>query len=209
MKRAIYCVFLIPLCLAACSSTRYGDSKGVETVNVDWGSTDLQTFSEQMVKSLLEAPQLAYMDHPGKGEDKRIIVYMGGIRNESNEHINLESVNDSISTELLRSKRFRFVADQKGQNEIGDQVRFQNQSGRVAEEQAKQFGHQLGADVVLYGTLYKIDKSRKRSLENLGTKTEDVYYQFAFKCVNIETGEIIWQENKDIRKTQKTGIFGG
>jgi uncharacterized protein (TIGR02722 family) len=168
----------------------------------------LQVFSEQMVKSLLEAPQLAYMDHTGKGEDKRIIVYMGGIRNETKEHINLESMNDSISTELLRSKRFRFVADQKGQTEIGDQVRFQNESGRVDEQQAKKFGHQLGADVVLYGTLYSIGKKDGRSLDNLGTKTEDVYYQFAFKCLNIETGEIIWQENKDIRKTQKTGIFG-
>ncbi len=193
---------------SSCSSTRYGDSKATETVNVDWGSTDLQTFSAEMVKSLLDAPQLAYMDHSGKGEDKRIIVYMGGIRNETKEHINLESMNDSISTELLRSKRFRLAADQKGQTELGDQVRFQNESGRVAEEQAKKFGKQIGADVVLYGTLYSIEKKKGRSIENLGTKTEDVYYQFTFKCVNIETGEIIWQENKDIRKQQKTGIFG-
>lgn len=208
MKKIHLSLLVLPLLAASCSSTRYGDSKGTETVNIDWGSTDLQTFSAEMVKSLLEAPQLAYLDHAGKGDDKRIIVYMGGIRNETKEHINLEAMNDSISTELLRSKRFRLAADQKGQNELGDQVRFQNESGRVAEEQAKKFGKQIGADVVLYGTLYSIEKKKGRSIENLGTKTEDLYYQFTFKCVNIESGEIIWQENKDIRKVQKTGIFG-
>jgi len=208
MKHFIAASFLVPLLFAGCSSTRYGDPKGVETVNIDWGSTDLQTFSEKMVKSLLEAPQLAYLNTAGKGDDKRIIAYMGGVRNDTSEHINLEAVTDSIRTELLRSGRFRFVADSKGQNEIGDQVRFQNESGRVNPEMAKKFGKQLGADVVLYGTLSSIEKKKGRSLESAGTKTEDVYYQFVLNCVNIETGEIIWAEKGDIRKTQKTGLFG-
>ncbi|MBK7878440.1 MAG: penicillin-binding protein activator LpoB [Planctomycetes bacterium] len=208
MKHFIAASFLVPLLFAGCSSTRYGDPKGVETVNIDWGSTDLQTFSEKMVKSLLEAPQLAYLNTAGKGDDKRIIAYMGGVRNDTSEHINLEAVTDSIRTELLRSGRFRFVADSKGQNEIGDQVRFQNESGRVNPEMAKKFGKQLGADVVLYGTLSSIEKKKGRSLESAGTKTEDVYYQFVLNCVNIETGEIIWAEKGDIRKTQKTGLCG-
>lgn len=208
MKQLVLASFLVPLLFAGCSSTRYGDPKGVETVNIDWGSTDLQTFSEKMVKSLLEDPQLAYLNTAGKGDDKRIIAYMGGVRNDTSEHINLEAVTDSIRTELLRSGRFRFVADTKGQNEIGDQVRFQNESGRVNPEMAKKFGKQLGADVVLYGTLSSIEKKKGRSLESAGTKTEDVYYQFVLNCVNIETGEIIWAEKGDIRKTQKTGLFG-
>ena len=199
---------LVALGLSACSSTRYGDPKAVETVNVDWGSTDLQTFSATMVKSLLEAPQLAYLNSAGKGDDKRIVMYMGGIRNETDEHINLEAVTDSIRTEMLQSGRFRFVADSKGQNEISEQLRFQNESGRVNPEQAKKTGRQLGADVVLYGTLSSIKKDKGRSLESGGVKTEDVYYQFVFNAVNIETGEIIWAQSKDIRKTQKTGLFG-
>ncbi|MFO1010928.1 MAG: penicillin-binding protein activator LpoB [Planctomycetota bacterium] len=208
MKQLALTALIVPLVLGSCSSTRYGDPKGVETVNIDWGSTDLQTFSEKMVKSLLEAPQLAYLNTSGKGDDKRIIAYMGGVRNDTSEHINLEAVTDSIRTELIRSSKFRFVADTKGQNEIGDQVRFQNESGRVNPEMAKKFGKQLGADVVLYGTLSSIEKKKGRSIESAGTKTEDVYYQFVLNCVNIETGEIIWSDKGDIRKTQKTGIFG-
>jgi uncharacterized protein (TIGR02722 family) len=194
--------------LAACSSTHYGDAQGVETVNADWGSTDLQTFSSKMVKSLIDSPQLAYMNSAGKGDDKRIIAYMGGVRNETSEHINTEGVTDSIRTELLQSGRFRFVADKYGQGEIGDQVHFQQDSGRVNPEMAKKFGKQLGADVVIYGALRSIDKRKSRSLESAGVKTEDVYYQFVLNCENIETGELIWSDKGEIRKTQKTGLFG-
>jgi uncharacterized protein (TIGR02722 family) len=194
--------------LAACSSTHYGDAQSVETVNADWGSTDLQTFSSKMVKSLIDSPQLAYMNTAGKGDDKRIIAYMGGVRNETSEHINTEGVTDSIRTELLQSGRFRFVADKYGQGEIGDQVHFQTESGRVNPEMAKKFGKQLGADVVIYGALRSIDKRKSRSLESAGVKTEDVYYQFVLNCENIETGELIWSDKGEIRKTQKTGLFG-
>ena len=208
MKMIAISLFILPFCLTACSTTRYGDPKDVETVNIDWGSTDLQSTTETMVKSLLDAPQLAYLNTAGKGDDKRIVAYMGGVRNETSEHINLEAVTDAIRTELLRSSRFQFVADSKGQNEIGDQVRFQNESGRVNPEMAKKFGRQLGADVVLYGTLSSIEKKKGRSLESVGVKTENTYYQFVLNCVNIETGEIIWADKREITKTQKTGLFG-
>jgi uncharacterized protein (TIGR02722 family) len=202
-------VLVAALALAAgCSSTRYGDPQSVETVNADWGSTDLQTFSSKMVKSLIDSPQLAYLNSAGKGDDKRIIAYMGGVRNETSEHINTEGVTDSIRTELLQSGRFRFVADKYGQGEIGDQVHFQQDSGRVNPEMAKKFGKQLGADVVIYGALRSIEKKKSRSLESAGQKTEDVYYQFVLNCENIETGELIWSDKGEIRKTQKTGLFG-
>lgn len=209
MKTLANTLVLAAACaVAACSSTRYSDPEATETINVDWGSTDLQTFSQQMIKSLKEDPELAYLDHSGKSEDKRVIVYMGGIRNDTSEHINLTTLSDAIRTELLQSGRFRFVADAAGQGEIGDQVRFQQESGRVNPEMAKKFGKQLGADVVVYGTLSSIEKKKGRSLESGGIKTEDTYYQFVLNCVNLESGEIIWSEKGEGRKTQRTGLFG-
>jgi len=78
----------------------------------------------------------------------------------------------------------------------------------VNPEMAKQFGKQLGADVVIYGALRSIKKEKGRSLENAGVKTEDVYYQFVLNCENIETGELIWSDKGEIRKAQRTGLFG-
>ena len=202
-------LFLVPFTLAAsCSSTNYGYPQSVETVNADWGSTDLQTFSQKMVESLQASPALAYLERPEKGADKRVIAYMGGIRNETKEHIDTTTVSDRIRTDLIQSGRFRFVVDKAGQDEIGEQVRFQQESGRVNPKMAMEFGKQLGAEVVIYGTLSDIRKKKGRGLESAGQKTEDVYFQFVLNATNVETGEIIWSDRGEIRKVQKTGLFG-
>jgi uncharacterized protein (TIGR02722 family) len=209
MNRMPKTLALLTLALAAgCSSTHYSDPKDTETINVDWGSTDLQTFSSKMVQSLKDSPSLAYFDRAGKGADKRVIGYMGGIKNSTSEHIDTTAVSDAIRTDLIQSGKFRFVVDTAGQQEIGDQVHFQQDSGRVDPKEAMAFGKQHGAEVIIYGVLRSIEKHKGRSLESGGTKTEDTYYQFVLNAANVETGEIIWSDKGEIRKTEKTGLFG-
>ena len=200
---------LIPLALAAsCSSLGYDDPGRVETLTIDYGSTDLQTLSAEMVESLIQAPQLNYLENSGKGDDKRIIVLTGSVENRTSEHIDTQGITDKMQTALLKSGKFRFVAEKTGQGEMEDQVRFQQETGRVREDMLRSFGKQLGADVILYGTLRSIDKRKGSSIESGGTRKEDVYYQFVLKCVNIDTAEILWQEEAELRKTERTGIFG-
>jgi len=199
---------LAPLLAAGCSSTGYDDPDMVETLTIDFGSTDLQTLAGSMSESLIGSPGLSYIEHAGT-DDPRIITFMGDVENRTTEHIDTSGITDSIRTTLLKSGKFRFVVGDAGQAQLGDQVSFQQGSGRVDPAMAKAFGAQLGADVVVYGTLRSIDKKKGRSLESLGYKKQDLYYQFVMQCVNITTGELIWAEEKDIRKRSKTGIFGG
>ncbi len=202
------CLLLALLFAPACSSVRYDDPDRVETLTIDFGSTDLQTLAAAMTDSFLQSPTMQYLPHSSKGDDQRVIVHMGGVENRTSEHIDTRGITDSIRVRLLQSGRFRFVADAQGQDEIGDQVRFQQGSGRVDPNQARAFGRQVGADVVIYGTLRSIEKGRSRSIESGGVRKEDVYYQFILNCVNIETGELIWAEEKDIRKVERRGLFG-
>ena len=192
--------------LFACSSVRYDDPGRVETLTIDYGSTDLQTLSAEMVDSLIAAPALNYLENSGKGDDKRIIMYVGSVENRTSEHIDTEAITDKIQTALLKSGKFRFVADRAGQSQIDEQIRFQE--GRVREDMLREYGKQNGADVILYGTLRSIEKRKGSSIESGGTRKKDVYYQFVLKCVNIDTAEILWQEEAELRKTERTGIFG-
>ena len=197
------------LFLGACTTTtQYDDPDKVETLTIDFGSTDLQMMAGAMVDSMLASPALAYLDHEGKGDDKRIIIYTAGVNNRTSEHIDTTGITATIRTSLLKSGRFRLVASDQGQDDIGEQVRFQQGSGRVDPTMAKAFGKQLGADVVLLGNLRSIEKGKRRNIEDAGAKKDDVWYQFVLELTNIETGEIIWMEEKDIRKTKRTGIFG-
>jgi len=209
-RRFLVTLTLTPLLTLAgsCSSLRYDDPGRVETLTIDYGSTDLQTLSAEMVESLISSQALNYMENPGKGDDKRIIVYTGTVENRTREHIDTQGITDKMQTALLKSGKFRFVAEKAGQGEIEEQVRFQQETGRVREDMMRAFGKQLGADVILYGTLRSIDKKKGSSIESGGTRKEDVYYQFVLKCVNIDTAEILWQEESELRKTERTGIFG-
>ena len=208
-SQLLHSLLLVPIALAgvaACSSIHYDDPGRVETLTIDYGSTDLQTLSAEMVDSLIASPQLNYINKPG--EDKRLLVLMGGIENRTSEHIDTQGITDKIQTALLKSGKFVFTAEDAGQSEIEKQVRFQRESGRVDESTARAFGKQLGADVIVYGTLRSIEKSKGRSLEGGGTKKQDVYYQFVLKCVNIDTAIVLWQDEAELRKTERTGIFG-
>jgi len=191
----------------SCSSTRYDDPGAVETLTIGYGSTDLQSLAASMVESLVAAPALSYLDNPGKDGDLRIIVYTGDVENRTSEHIDTQGITDKIQSQLLKTGKFRFVAADAGQREIGDQVRFQQESGRVREDMMRAFGKQFGADVVLYGTLRSIEKDKKATIESAGVGKKDVYYQFVMKCADIDTGELLWIEEAELRKTARSGIF--
>ncbi|MGK0483583.1 MAG: hypothetical protein ACJAQ3_003568 [Planctomycetota bacterium] len=194
---------------SACNSADYGDPNKVETLTIDFGSTDLQTFADTMSASLLENPNLNYLEAPGKREDKRIIAVFGGIANETREHINTDQISRKILANLQNSGKFRFLAreESNGQDEIAEEIRFQN-SGKVREDMAKAGNNQLGADVRIYGNLSDIYKEKGRSIASLGSKKKDLFYQFFMSAVNLDTGEILWSQEVPIRKTESVSLFG-
>ncbi len=195
---------------SGCSSLGYGDPEATETVTIEFGSTDLQTFASTMAESLLASPNLSFMDTSAKGDDKRVIAVQGGIANETREHINTAQILREMNETIVNSGRMRLVAgaENNGQDLIAERVRFDQDSGRVRADMAKEFGKQLGADVVIYGALSDIYKERGRSIESLGSKRKDLFYQFSMSAVNVETGEILWTKTTDIRKKETVSLFG-
>ncbi|HEX6592696.1 MAG TPA: penicillin-binding protein activator LpoB [Moraxellaceae bacterium] len=199
MKRAL---ILLPLAAAltlgmnGCSTVQYGDATAVETVNTDFGSTDLQMIAEKMVDDMLASPAMAEISPNGK----RPILFVDSIKNKTLEHIDTESITDTISTKLLNSGRFRFV-DMTKVDAISKQLDYQKNSGLVDETKSVQMGRQLGAQFMLYGNFSSIQKT--------AGSTKDVYYKFTLKLTNIESGLVEFQSEKEIRKTKKKSMFGG
>ncbi|MCK0537056.1 penicillin-binding protein activator LpoB [Alcanivorax quisquiliarum] len=194
MRVIMMAVLATALLISGCTRVQYGDATATETVTVDFGSTDLQMIASQMVDDLLTFPPVVQMTM-----QRRPVVFVDRVQNRTVEHIDTESVTDSIRTRLIQSGKFRFV-DMTVVDRVRQQMDFQTQSGMVDPATAVTLGRQIGAEFMLYGALTSIVKRDNR--------TKDVYYKFTLNMMNLETGIIEWSSEKEIRKTRSRSLFG-
>lgn len=170
------------------SVVQYGDATAVETTDVNFGSTDLQKVANDMTDSLILSPVVGTLT-----QNSRPVVFVERIKNKTSEHIDTESITDSISTKLLRSGKFRFV-DMSRVEAARKQIEFQQDGGMVDTNKAVQFGKQTGAQYMLYGNLSSIVKTNKDK--------SDVYYKFTLRLMDLESGLVEWADETEIRKTR-------
>lgn|SRR5699024_6631700 len=195
MLRTLGIILATVLLLAGCATkVKYGDATDTETVTIDFGSTDLQMIATQMVDDLLSFPPVVQIT-----AQKRPVVFVEQVQNRTIEHIDTESVTDSIRTRLIQSGKFRFV-DMTKVDAVRKQLNYQTHSGMVDPATAVALGRQIGAEFMLYGALTSINKNAGR--------TKDVYYKFTFNMMDLETGIIEWSSEKEIRKTRARSLFG-
>lgn len=192
----LFTVVLSAVLLSACANgpkISYGDATAVETTTTGFGSTDLQTIAATLVDDLLTFPPIVQMTSA-----RRPVVFVDKIRNKTTEHIDTESITDTVQTKLLKSGKFRFV-DMTAIKQVQQQLNFQTDSGMVDPAKAVALGKQTGAEFMLYGNMSSIVKRND--------STKDVYYKFTMKMMNLETGIMEWAGEKEIRKTGEKGFF--
>lgn len=184
------CVFLA----AGCSHNRpttgegrvtYGDPQAVETLTIDFGSTDLQMISEKMVSSLLTSGIL----------HNRPTITVSTLRNKTSEYIDMDNIVNSIQTQLIKSGQVRFVRSTQEMYAAIEELERQNISGYYDPSKAAAIGRMIGARYMLEGELNSIIKHGPKD-------TADVYYKFTLKLIDTELGTIEWMEEQDIRKTR-------
>ncbi|TBT30869.1 penicillin-binding protein activator LpoB [Vibrio parahaemolyticus] len=195
MKKSIIALLGLAVILGGCSNkVSYGDSQATETTTIDFGSTDLQKIAGEMVDSMMMSGSVAAITR-----DQRPIVFVERIKNKTSEHIDTESITDTISTKMLNSGKFRFV-DMDRVESVREQLNFQNTDELVNQSTAIQFGKMVGAQYMLYGNLSSIVK-------NAGSD-KDVYYKMTMRLMDLKTGLIEWADETEIRKEQSKSLFG-
>ncbi|CAH6986098.1 Penicillin-binding protein activator LpoB [Vibrio chagasii] len=195
MKKSVIALLGLAVILGGCSNkVSYGDAQAVETTTIDFGSTDLQTIVGEMVDSMMASGSVSYITR-----DQRPIVFVERIKNKTSEHIDTESITDTISTKMLNSGKFRFV-DMDRVESVRDQLNFQNNDELVNQSSAIQFGKMVGAQYMLYGNLSSIVKK--------AGSDEDVYYKMTMRLMDLESGLIEWADETEIRKQQSKSLLG-
>ena len=195
--RTLLGILATTLLLAACETkvsspavrfdrqVNYGDSKAVELVTNEFGSTDLQLIAEKMTGSLLETPIFT----------GRPTVTISTVRNKTSEYIDTTNVMNSIQTALVKSGKVRFTRSISEMQAGVDELQRQNQSGLYKQGTTAKVGNMKGAKYSIEGELTSIVKQNNT--------TKDVFYKFTLKMYDVEEGTIEWQDEKEIRKTSK------
>ena len=197
MKHAIW-ISAVTLALASgCAGPRaftrgtYGDPKTIALLDDRFNENDMQLIAKKMTSSLLETSKVVQ-------NDGQPVLMVGKMRNRTTEHIDMNALSDKIRTALIQSGKFRFV-DTLSRRDIAEEYEY-HQSGYVDPAQAKAPGSQTGSDFLLTGTLTS-------NIQQVG-KDKLVYYKATFQLTDLVTSEIIWTDEKEIRKAYKKRSIG-
>jgi len=190
----------LPLAILAggCTATTR-DVSPDEKIHYDeaYDFTDKKTIVRTLVDSLSRSGIGA------RGEGKPILIVYP-VANRTSEHIQTDGITDDIRKELVNLGTFRFINEAQREN-IARETRYQY-GGAVDPAMRVERGRQLGADLIMSGTLRSIEKEeprqvrlRKRSLR---------YYSLNLELTDLKTGEIVWADSVEVIREAAKPFIG-
>jgi len=191
----ILLIIMISCMFSGCATTiQHGITDDETVTGSDWSAKDLKDVADYMTNSITKSANSTGSEFR-QGKPRWILAK--NLRNETDEHVNTRAIMEKIRTRLINDGIARFVDDQ-AINDILNQLKLQ-QSGLFDNKTVAQIGKLVGAKYILRGTISSI---RKRS-----DRTDIIYYNITLQAVSIETGEIIWTDEKEVQRLTTKGLF--
>jgi len=191
-------LFLFVVCLSSvigCTTSIKQDIIDEETVTgSDWSARDLKLVAEHMAGSIKKATFLSSAQYLS---EKPRWILAKDLKNDTDEHVDTRIIMEKIRTRLINDGLAIFVDDQ-ALNDILNQLKLQ-QSGLFDDHSVAQLGKLVGAKLILRG---KISSIRKRS-----DRKDIIFYNITLQAVNIERGEIVWTDEKEIQRSTEKALF--
>ena len=185
-----YCLImsLAVVTLAGCSRTvKRIDPSSQTDLSGRWNDTDSRLTATAMIEQMFGNRWAVVFEQQ---HGKKPVLIVGLVNNKSHEHINTETFINDLERAIVNNGSIRLV--QAGANREELRRERAGQQEFASPETAKRWGMELGADFMLQGTVNSIVDSYK--------KDQAVYYQIDLMLSNLETNEIVWMGNKEIKK---------
>ena len=147
---------------------------------------DIRRTVEAMAESLIS--DAGVLEATG---GKRPVLDIEPMKNRSQMIVDMKSITDSVRTRLIRSRLFRFVDRSTAGADITIMDE-QAQLGLTNRRKAIKPGQQSAAEMYLTGSL--------TDMVTHAGRTTDHYYKFNMILKDLRTGEIVWTDEKEIRK---------
>ena len=144
-----------------------------------WNETDARLAAETLTNQALTGTWLSNFN---TSEQRKPVVIVGMIRNNSHEHMDTEIFTKDIEKAFIKSTLVRLVQAGEKREELRSERADQQQYS--SEASMKKFGRELGADFIMQGTVKSI-------VDGFG-REQTTFWQIDIELVNLETNEIVW-----------------
>lgn len=157
--------------------------------DTETSSKDLVVVSEQMVRSLLQLPQVNNAKTPPR-------IAFSDVKNETNEIINKNLFIEKMRTQLLKNAAGKMVFLDREISADIEKERAGKRSGDVTSSGSKA---KSGADYFLTGKLSSIDKQAGGQ--------RSTYTRYSFRLTDAESTDILWEDEYEVKKVGKAGLY--
>lgn len=155
-----------------------------------WNDTDSRKVADQIIFDLFDSDNFkSYSRQLGR----KPVIVVGLIRNKTSEHIDADNFVKKFEVVIHNSN----VADIVESNEFRDKLRVERtqQQDFADPATAKQFGKELGADLMLFGEM--------TSETDVYNRKRIVNYVTTVFLTDIETNKRVWYGQNEIKKFVK------
>ena len=190
MKKLCMGLLVLPFLFACGTKVERLDTHEIKDVSGRWNDTDSQMVAQEMINDCLNS---GWYNKATLRLGKEPTVIVGTVSNDSMEHINTNAFVEEMQRALINSGKVAFVASKDERGEVRQERLEQDEF--ASEETRKAFGREVGADYMLSGVLNSIVDSQ--------SKEAVVFYQVNMKLIDIETNQIVWNGQKQIKKYVK------
>jgi uncharacterized protein (TIGR02722 family) len=192
MSRNIFLLLLLAMITLSCQTrkvTRIDPSTQVD-LSGRWNDTDSRKVADQMIFDLFESDKFKEY---AKQLGRKPVIVVGLISNKTSEHIDADNYVKKFEAVIHNSN----IADIVESDAFRDKLRVERtqQQDFADASSAKQFGKELGADVMLFGEMTsEVDTYNKKSVVN---------YITTLFLTDVETSKRIWYGQNEIKKFVK------
>ncbi|OQX79293.1 MAG: penicillin-binding protein activator LpoB [Bacteroidetes bacterium 4484_276] len=192
MKQTLRILLIVMLAIAmgACSSRKVTRVSPDETIDLSgrWNSTDAQSTAEAMITQSLSERWIS--DFQNQNDNLKPVVIVGFVQNKTHEHIDAEIFINDLEKAFINSGRVKLVQGGEKREQLrGERAAQQDYS---SPETVAQWGREVGANFMLQGDITSIVDTYK--------KEKVIFYKVNLQLTNIETSEVVWIGDKEIKK---------
>jgi uncharacterized proteobacterial lipoprotein len=188
VRQPHWLLWMVAFLLTGCNTTLYkptGKSPTSQTVTTGSAGVtqpprplDLQALAKRTAASVIKRSDKAELR-------KSPTLYVDMIRNSTGSTLDTAKITNVLHTELARSGRFKLIPLEKNAA-FQQSLDYQQSEGELNPSTAVQLGKQTGADLMLYGNVSRVKKSRT--------------YQLTTNMMDLKSGELLFTDKQSVRK---------